>query len=81
MTDVPSWSELSDLLDQLAYVAAAHAAIARSTLDLSEHPEARDQLRQALETLSVGQDGLAKALRQAAGLAGALAAKQEAETN
>ncbi|MDB5595788.1 MAG: hypothetical protein JWM36_2749 [Hyphomicrobiales bacterium] len=71
--DGPNWSELSDLLDQLAFIAAAHAEIARSTLGLSEHPEAREQLRQALETLSKGQDQLALALRQAASLSGTMA--------
>jgi hypothetical protein len=80
MSDDPSWSDLSDLLDQLSYVATAHAAIARSTLALSEHPDARDHLKQALETLSAGQDALAKALRQAASLSGAMA-MHGSETN
>ena len=81
MEDVPSWADLSDLLDQLAYVAAAHAEIARSTLDLSEHPEAHDQLRQALQTLSDGQQALAKALRQAASLSGAMARTGDPQSN
>lgn len=81
MSDAPNWPELSDLLDQLAYVAAAHAEIARSTLDLSEHPEARGELQAALRTLSQGQDALAKALRQAASLSGAMARGSDPQAN
>ena len=81
MDEAPSWPELSDLLDQLAYIAASHAQIARSALDLSEHPEAREQLRQSLETLSKGQDQLAVALRQAASLSGAMASSAGESSN
>ena len=81
MEEAPSWPELSDLLDQLAFIATAHAQIARSALELSEHPEARDQLRQSLETLSKGQDQLAVALRQAASLAGAMASSGHEPSN
>ena len=73
MDDVPTWSELSDLLDQLAYIAAAHAEIARSTRAVNEQPEGRAQLGKLLETLSQGQTQLALALRQAAALCGAAA--------
>jgi hypothetical protein len=73
LTDAPSWRDLSDLLDQLAFISAAHAQIARSALELSEHADAREQLRQSLETLAKGQDQLAHALRQAASLSGSLA--------
>jgi hypothetical protein len=81
MEGAPNWSEVSDLLDQLAYVAAAHAEIARSALDLSHHQEAADQLRQCLETLSAGQDSLATALRQAASLSGSLAVREDDASN
>lgn len=81
MDEAPDWSVLSDLLDQLAFIAAAHAEIAQATIGLSEHPEARDQLRQSLETLSKGQDQLALALRQAASLSGAMAHHTDATSN
>lgn len=77
METAPNWVELSDLLDQLAYVAAAHAQIARSALEMSEHPGAAAQLRECLQTLSSGQDSLATALRQAASLSGTVAAQAQ----